>query len=149
MCFFFFSSRRRHTRCALVTGVQTCALPILCRRALRRPTYGHAGNYSVLDNRTRIETAPVCARAQVPASHVAGFVSLSERHLHVNDELHGSVALDDQASRAITATGADHDLSERGAHREPLTSLHCPSPEELRVGKECVSTRSSRWSPYP
>src|SRR3546814_2615219 len=28
--FFFFSSRRRHTRCALVTGVQTCALPICC-----------------------------------------------------------------------------------------------------------------------
>src|SRR3546814_2154577 len=28
---FFFSSRRRHTRCALVTGVQTCALPILLR----------------------------------------------------------------------------------------------------------------------
>src|SRR3546814_9740611 len=27
---FFFSSRRRHTRCALVTGVQTCALPISC-----------------------------------------------------------------------------------------------------------------------
>src|SRR3546814_1700741 len=24
----FFSIRRRHTRCALVTGVQTCALPI-------------------------------------------------------------------------------------------------------------------------
>src|SRR3546814_20158027 len=24
----FFLSRRRHTRCALVTGVQTCALPI-------------------------------------------------------------------------------------------------------------------------
>src|SRR3546814_7165049 len=30
--FFFFSSRRRHTRCALVTGVQTCALPILERK---------------------------------------------------------------------------------------------------------------------
>src|SRR3546814_8650396 len=29
ICFIFlFSSRRRHTRCALVTGVQTCALPI-------------------------------------------------------------------------------------------------------------------------
>src|SRR3546814_7491518 len=26
--FFFFSSRRRHTSCALVTGLQTCALPI-------------------------------------------------------------------------------------------------------------------------
>src|SRR3546814_5663457 len=32
-CFFFFSSRRRHTRCALVTGVQTCALPISISRA--------------------------------------------------------------------------------------------------------------------
>src|SRR3546814_6881475 len=30
---FFFSSRRRHTRCALVTGVQTCALPI-CSAAI-------------------------------------------------------------------------------------------------------------------
>src|SRR3546814_20640349 len=31
MC-FFFSSRRRHTRCAVVTGVQTCALPICTER---------------------------------------------------------------------------------------------------------------------
>src|SRR3546814_7167349 len=31
---FFFSSRRRHTRCALVTGVQTCALPISVRKRL-------------------------------------------------------------------------------------------------------------------
>src|SRR3546814_5689723 len=31
MFVFFFSSRRRHTRCALVTGVQTCALPISSR----------------------------------------------------------------------------------------------------------------------
>src|SRR3546814_13254358 len=30
MMSYFFSSRRRHTRCALVTGVQTCALPISC-----------------------------------------------------------------------------------------------------------------------
>src|SRR3546814_15434180 len=28
LCICFLSSRRRHTRCALVTGVQTCALPI-------------------------------------------------------------------------------------------------------------------------
>src|SRR3546814_10841313 len=46
---FFFSSRRRHTRCALVTGVQTCALPICAAhedaviedmRAMRAETYG-------------------------------------------------------------------------------------------------------------
>src|SRR3546814_6595511 len=30
----FFSSRRRHTRCALVTGVQTCALPIARHKAI-------------------------------------------------------------------------------------------------------------------
>src|SRR3546814_1916410 len=38
--YFFFSSRRRHTRCALVTGVQTCALPIL--NARRTPGPGDA-----------------------------------------------------------------------------------------------------------
>src|SRR3546814_7717203 len=33
----FFSSRRRHTSCALVTGVQTCALPI-CRTRCEAPS---------------------------------------------------------------------------------------------------------------
>src|SRR3546814_4496518 len=33
----FYSSRRRHTRCALVTGVQTCALPLMCHDRLRHP----------------------------------------------------------------------------------------------------------------
>src|SRR3546814_8809113 len=33
---FFFSSRRRHTSCALVTGVQTCALPIYIRDVMQR-----------------------------------------------------------------------------------------------------------------
>src|SRR3546814_12112255 len=36
---FFFSSRRRHTRCALVTGVQTCALPIYSQ-AGKSATFG-------------------------------------------------------------------------------------------------------------
>src|SRR3546814_15912907 len=39
--FVFFSGRRRHTRCALVTGVQTCALPI-CRDFI-------TGTYSIAD----------------------------------------------------------------------------------------------------
>src|SRR3546814_20750655 len=40
---FFFSSRRRHTRCALGTGVQTCALPIcflLARRTIAQHRFG-------------------------------------------------------------------------------------------------------------
>src|SRR3546814_5779275 len=46
-CFFFcFSSRRRHTRCALVTGVQTCALPIYER--LRLTLIGYSTRRSLL-----------------------------------------------------------------------------------------------------
>src|SRR3546814_11572094 len=39
---FFFSSRRRHTRCALVTGVQTCALPISAKRARTETRIGNS-----------------------------------------------------------------------------------------------------------
>src|SRR3546814_5733493 len=40
MCLIvFFSSRRRHTRCALVTGVQTCALPISTHQSLASGTH--------------------------------------------------------------------------------------------------------------
>src|SRR3546814_8803650 len=80
---FFFSSRRRHTRCALVTGVQTCALPILLE-------------------------CPQCQRA---ASNRRGRVVLVEPGL-----------------------------------RQHLVAV--ARSEERRVGKECVSTCRSRWSPY-
>src|SRR3546814_18818195 len=40
--YFFFSSRRRHTRCALVTGVQTCALPISRRLKAKAKYYDEA-----------------------------------------------------------------------------------------------------------
>src|SRR3546814_10640793 len=42
---FFFSSRRRHTRCALVTGVQTCALPISRFYLLAPVVRGRKGEY--------------------------------------------------------------------------------------------------------
>src|SRR3546814_16824186 len=79
--YLFFSSRRRHTRCALVTGVQTCALPI-------------------------------CLSQQPNASSV-------------------------NASQT-TRTGLLYAL---GAHLVWRSA-------ERRVGKECVSTCRSRWSPY-
>src|SRR3546814_10145682 len=44
---FFFTSRRRHTRCALVTGVQTCALPIyLHDHAEAKAKYQHIAGCS-------------------------------------------------------------------------------------------------------
>src|SRR3546814_10272023 len=47
--FFFFSSRRRHTRCALVTGVQTCALPISSGTAMLAFGSGGSGELGAED----------------------------------------------------------------------------------------------------
>src|SRR3546814_9562514 len=68
--FFFFSSRRRHTRCALVTGVQTCALPIcapvqlyrggptaLASEALSRPSDGRTGAVTPVTGEDRCDAA--------------------------------------------------------------------------------------------
>src|SRR3546814_3444827 len=103
-CFFFFSSRRRHTRCALVTGVQTCALPIYLlvrylRGDLRVPLLGPAR-----DLRLEVEALVV-------------------ELLDVRDAAHESRKL---------------------LELRPLVVRS----EERRVGKECVSTCRSRWSPY-
>src|SRR3546814_10401086 len=56
VCHFFFSSRRRHTSCAVVTGVQTCALPICGRRAFQKyesgttpPSEAAVGLIEILD----------------------------------------------------------------------------------------------------
>src|SRR3546814_7686755 len=93
---FFFSSRRRHTRCALVTGVQTCALPIwLTLRCMG--------------------------------------VTLSPAVREVDVAYNLFIAYD------LIAPGQNYDTV-----RDRIKS----SSEERRVGKECVSTCRSRWSPY-
>src|SRR3546814_18476123 len=91
--FFFFSSRSWHTRCALVTGVQTCARPIW--PPSRRRWY-HSS--TTPPNPPRIHRAPPRPRPHPQA---------------------------------------------RG--RSPRCRRRS---EERRVGKECVSTCRSRWSPY-
>src|SRR3546814_626663 len=49
---FFFSSRRRHTSCALVTGVQTCALPICNRQTTASPGIrGNSGGVRAWEDR--------------------------------------------------------------------------------------------------
>src|SRR3546814_15764369 len=89
---FFFSSRRRHTRCALVTGVQTCALPI---------------SSSQNHGRRRVRRSTIFLAAPSPSRSTGIFLSML-----------------------------------RCATRRSSRS------EERRVGKECVSTCISRWSPY-
>src|SRR3546814_6513722 len=51
---FFFSSRRRHTRCALVTGVQTCALPISLSDLESLPVSSSNGGTQILGSVTRL-----------------------------------------------------------------------------------------------
>src|SRR3546814_7783308 len=70
---FFFSSRRRHTRCALVTGVQTCALPICIENiglALERNT-----SLISLDLRRSHSLLSFVAAASVPH-----FIRTRQRH---------------------------------------------------------------------
>src|SRR3546814_12399903 len=98
--FFLFSSRRRHTSCALVTGVQTCALPIS----------GH----------TRVVVTPLAL---------------------VAPQLLG------QSIQSLVETGVDFGILAFGLRIDAGADMHRRS-EERRVGKECVSTCRSRWSPY-
>src|SRR3546814_3211795 len=96
--YLFLSSRMRHTMCALVTGVQTCALPISTIRPW--PTIG------------MVHTPP---RYYLLAIELAwsGGVAIS-RYVQVPSRILG---------------------------------YHKNRSEERRVGKECVSTCRSRWSP--
>src|SRR3546814_4461976 len=54
---FFFSSRRRHTSCALVTGVQTCALPISPAATEGAGSFGTTGG--AIDSGSLWTLAPV------------------------------------------------------------------------------------------
>src|SRR3546814_5591844 len=101
--FFFFSSRRRHTRCALVTGVQTCALPI---------SHLQRAEQFIRDN---------LANPNLNSQLVAESCGISLRYLQ--------------------RLFAESDHSVVGYIRDKRS-------EERRVGKECVSTCRSRWSPY-
>src|SRR3546814_6821786 len=65
---FFFSSRRRHTRCALVTGVQTCALPIYTDLFPAR-------------QRQQVAAEPGKDQYLEPESQVAGFPARQRLHL--------------------------------------------------------------------
>src|SRR3546814_2230177 len=106
---FFFSSRRRHTRCALVTGVQTCALPIFA--------YAHGiGEHELL---------------------LAGLGLIRQ-------------VLGRNAYRDVVGFHVRFQISEAPWHLPAImtySQLWFRS-EERRVGKECVSTCRSRWSPY-
>src|SRR3546814_10701966 len=126
MFFFFFSSRRRHTRCALVTGVQTCALPI--------STFNAEEALQLMEREKvtlpvawphqwkQLEEAPNFSSVNLSSLHYVGPSTPLGRHPTVSTDW----------SDPMAAYG----------NTETFRS------EERRVGKECVSTCRSRWSPY-
>src|SRR3546814_13363671 len=128
MVIFFFSSRRRHTRCALVTGVQTCALPIL---SVPSPLQGRTP--------VRQSSRPTCSRrpalspdATAP-SLVAGLWDESAARAspvlrHFSDAF---------ASVHETKTVGKRDALRLVGQDD---SLPHGRSDERRVGKGCVST---------
>src|SRR3546814_12035119 len=108
---FFFSSRRRHTRCALVTGVQTCALPIYRRKQSCQPT-------------------PV---AQGDAPRGFGVIGWQDGRQK-------------RCRRGEPGRRYAHQPRRAGKR---VAAIWKRRSETRRVGKECVSTCRSRWSPYP
>src|SRR3546814_18764548 len=83
MIFFFFSSRRRHTICALVTGVQTCALPIFFFSDLHLPgqflsgaTHARSGaDAEILQQSSLLGKLPPCCSQLIPHPSQASFES--------------------------------------------------------------------------
>src|SRR3546814_16808368 len=91
---FFFSSRRRHTRCALVTGVQTCALPIstgIGQPPISRPSQARSTRQistPPTDGKRRLSlprsifSSPLLSLASQPAPRAAHFTRISSMHIH-------------------------------------------------------------------
>src|SRR3546814_12070663 len=117
--FFFFSSRRRHTRCALVTGVQTCALPIYYLAGNMAPAYRR------LEDLARDDKEPGARRFKE--------AFLDDRNRTMVERMAPLL----ERGNAFVAVGALHMPGDEGIRSE-----------ERRVGKECVSTCRSRWSRY-
>src|SRR3546814_14592665 len=135
---FFFSSRRRHTRCALVTGVQTCALPILA---------------SLEEIGEAIATAQ-----EAGAQHIVILKCTSQYPANASDANLRTMA--DMQERFDVQVGlSDHTLGIGVAiaavvHGATVLEKHFTldrndggRSEERRVGKECGRTCRSRWSP--
>src|SRR3546814_11277315 len=73
----FFSSRRRHTRCELVTGVQTCALPISCVFGVRPMQIEKRATAGVSANGRKL--TGYVAKFDTPTTIGGGFTETTKR----------------------------------------------------------------------
>src|SRR3546814_3186511 len=149
--FFFFSSRRRHTRCALVTGVQTCALPILVAEAQR----SRAPIQAVAD-RVSGWFVPGVVLVAVATFVIWMLVGPEPRFGHALLNAIAVLIIACPFALGLATPMSIMVAAGRGAHAgvliknaEALQAFEkVDRSEERRVGKECVSTCRSRGSPY-
>src|SRR3546814_13768284 len=125
LSFFFFSSRRRHTRCALVTGVQTCALPI-CRPS---GEVSPQASEQLATGRTALSRADQMLREALRAADEAALAL--ERLNGKREQLERRL---NEARTDYTSASAEHDAAKPGRSSLPDSS------EERRVGKQWAST---------
>src|SRR3546814_18117002 len=151
MCVFCFASRRRHTRCALVTGVQTCALPIYAAGGLGLPKPRMPGQVLASPSLARLNEMVVATLGAVQRDWLRGlyharpsgdgsgdFVDrAAERCDHV--ELRRQINVEAVLQRALRILP---DGVEEGTPDQDWAARS----EERRVGKEWVRTCRSRWS---
>src|SRR3546814_20867363 len=135
--FVFFSSRRRHTRCALVTGVQTCALPICVLAQQGIKPYFIYGGYGYFDNMNayfRGNGYRVIDRTDFPAESIP---------------LENIWGVADEALFENTLRQLDRDAALGHAFFAHVMATNHPRPnpksEESRVGKEGGRTSRHRW----
>src|SRR3546814_12110175 len=128
----FFSSRRRHTRCALVTGVQTCALPIYTFSPIPTGYQSFVDGFMARGDATRQD--PNYCSAQLH----------TWRRLAEARSWEVAEGLCTLAEPGGLITRPTYD-SLRDEIREGLrAALPVDRSEERRVGKEWVSTCRSR-----
>src|SRR3546814_12324769 len=125
------SSRRRHTRCALVTGVQTCALPIFADEVVVDWPHRHLASIGgSLGPRDAVCVLTHDAKFDVPAIRAA--LQTDVGYLGAM----GSRRTTEQRTARLRDDGGSD------AHLARITR-----PEERRVGKEGVSPGRFRGSP--
>src|SRR3546814_19366938 len=135
LLFFFVSSRRRHTRCALVTGVQTCALLIL-----QGSFFGSYG-YDLPSGATGFTSFQV--------QHVGSFPNGFPNTPGKPGTPSPLTDYTDTYTNINLQTGVRIGRLSTTFYMENVTNSRAVTrSEERRVGKGCVSTCRSRWSPY-
>src|SRR3546814_18798602 len=136
--YVFFSSRRRQTRCALVTGVQTCALPISEIASVEK---------AVPRIRSALDEAETVVEAKSTEFRTEAWRELGEKTVAFDTTAQELAAVTDRMRRTEIVSPVRGGVKKLWAHT--IGGVVEPRSEERRVGQECVRTcRSRGWTDH-